>query len=58
MTRTEICIECQHFVPVEKIKLHDLIVETQKVANQEMQIPTHWTVERLLKTIESLTIGR
>lgn len=78
MTRTEICIECQHlekanteypcvncrnnaknnFVRVEKIKLYDLTVAMQKITNQEMQIPTHWTVEKLLKTIESLTVGR
>lgn len=75
MTRTEICIECQHlekanteypcvncinnaknnFVPVEKIKLHDLTVVMQKIGNQEMQISTHWTIEKLLKTIDSLT---
>lgn len=41
----------------EEIKLHDLMVAIQKVTNQEMQISTHWTVEKLLKTIESLTIG-
>jgi hypothetical protein len=57
------CVNCRknaknNFVPIEKIKLHDLTVSIQKVANQEMQISTHWTVEKLIKTIDSLTIGQ
>ena len=40
---------------MKKIKIHDLAVQMQKIPNQQMEIPTHLTVQELLKVIESLT---
>ena len=50
----EPCNTCKHnatdnFEPVKTITVSEIIKELQKMANQMQEIPTYYTIERVLK---------